>query len=199
MSIAPQKKHKDRNLFDKYLTPYSLTSQLLENITLDKNSTILEPCSSVESCIVKVLKDNGYNPTENIYIPDDPSTDFFNFNTSIKYDYIITNTPYGKCIVPFVKQMKKIATKQIICLYPMSTLHSTGRYNEIWNDKDYGLKKILMFSRPPWLEDKVQENGKYKTGINAYGWFIWENGYDGETIIKLIDNSSYVNRKRDLI
>jgi hypothetical protein len=105
--ITPQKKHTLRNPNDKYLTPYSLTQQLLENISIDKNSTILEPCSSVESCIVKVLKDNGYNPTENIYIPDDPSTDFFNFDTNKKYDYIITNTPYGKCIVPFVKQMKK--------------------------------------------------------------------------------------------
>jgi hypothetical protein len=195
--ITPQKKHIYRNANDKYITPYSLTQQLLDNVVIDKDVSILEPCCSVESCIAKVLKKNGYNPTENIYDPDKPETDFLNFDTSKKYDYIITNTPYGKSIIPFVKQMKKIATKQIICLYPMSTLHSTTRYKEIWNDKDYKLKTILMFVRPPWLKDTVQEDGKYNTGMNAYGWFIWENNYEGEISLKLIDNTLYVNKKSD--
>lgn len=195
--ITPQKKHIYRNANDKYITPYSLTQQLLDNIVINKDASILEPCCSVESCIAKVLKENGYNPTENIYDSDKPETDFLNFDTSKKYDYIITNTPYGKSIIPFVKQMKKIASKQIICLYPMSTLHSTTRYKEIWNDNNYKLKTILMFVRPPWLKDTVQEDGKYNTGMNAYGWFIWENNYEGEITLKLIDNTLYVNKKSD--
>jgi hypothetical protein len=196
--ISPQKKHIYRNANDKYLTPYSLTQQLLDNIHIDKNATILEPCSSVEGCIVKVLKENGYNPVENVYTEDKPHTNFFNFDTDKKYDYIITNTPYGKSIIPFVKQMKKIATKQIICLYPTSTLHSTSRYKELWKDTDYKLKSILMFVRPPWLMDTIQEDGKYNTGMNAYAWFIWENGYEGETIFKLIDNTLYINKKKSI-
>ena len=195
--VLPQKKHTKRNPNDKYLTPYSLTQQLLDYIHLDKTSTILEPCSSVEGCIVKVLRDNGYSPDENIYHPDNPSTDFLNFDTSKQYDYIITNTPYGKSILPFVKQMKKIATKQFIALYPMNTLHSTKRYDELFLDTEYKIKKILMFVRPPWLEDKVREDGKYKTGLNTYAWFIWEKGYDGEITLDMINNTSYVLKKKD--
>ena len=196
--ITPQKKHIYRNKNDKYITPYSITQQLLDNINIDKNATILEPCSSVEGCIVKVLRENGYNPVENVYTENNPNTDLFNFDTNKKYDYIITNTPYGKSIIPFVKQMKKIASKQIICLYPISTLHTTSRYKHLWNDEEYKLKSVLMFVRPPFLKDTIQDDGKYNTGMNAYGWFIWENGYKGETTFKIIDNTSFVNKKKSV-
>ena len=53
-----------------------------------------------------------------------------------------------------------------------------------------------MFSRPPFLTDKIQEDGKYNTGMNAYAWFIFEKGFSGDTIIKLIDNTEFVNRKK---
>lgn len=197
MIVLPQKKHTDRNQYDKYLTPYSLTQQLLESISLNKDIAILEPCSSVEGSIVKVLRDNGYtNVTENVFFPDKPETDIFNLPDTC-CDTIITNTPYGSDIIPFVQKMKRLATRQIIALYPMSTLHSTKRYKALWNDNTYKLKQILMFVRPPWLKDTVQANGKYDTGLNAYGWFIWENGYTGDPTLKLIDNSMYCNKKSD--
>jgi hypothetical protein len=197
MIIKPQKKHELRNKFDKYLTPYSLTQQLLDHIKLDKETSILEPCSSEEGAIVKVLRDNGYtNVKANIYVETNTETDLMNIlNNSC--DVIITNTPYGKCIIPFVNKMKQIARKKVIALYPISTLHSTIRYKELWNDNTYKLKEVLMFVRPPMLTNEVQANGKYNTGINAYGWFIWENNYQGEITLRLIDNSSFVNRKSD--
>jgi len=196
--ITPQKKHSLRNINDKYLTPYSLTQLLLDNVNIDKTATILEPCSSIEGSIVKILKNNGYtNITENIYI-ETPETDMFNLTGS--YDYIITNTPYGKCIIPMVEKMKILATKQVIALYPISTLHSTTRYNsEIFSKEDYKLKEVLMFVRPPWLRDSLQDDGKFDTGINAYGWFIWENGYNGEITLKMLDNSAFCNRKTKIL
>jgi hypothetical protein len=193
--ITNQKKHSLRNANDKYLTPYSLTQLLLDSINIDKTATILEPCSSVEGSIVKVLKDNAYtNVTENVYI-NTPETDIFNLIGS--YDYIITNTPYGKNIIPMVEKMKTLATKQVIALYPINTLHSTKRYNsKIFSKEGYKLKEVLMFVRPPFLKDTLQEDGKFATGISAYGWFIWENSYNGEITLKLLDNSSYCNKKQ---
>ena len=196
MIILPQKNHKIRNKYDKYLTPYSITQQLLDYISLDKNTKILEPCSSTEGCIVKVLRDNGFsNVTENIYDPLKPETDIFNLPND-SCDVIITNTPYGKDIISFVKKMKTIATKMVIALYPISTLHSTKRFNQLWNDDEYGLSEVLMFTRPAWLKDTIQKDGKYNTGINAYGWFIWTKGCKGNDIkLRIIDNSRFVNRK----
>jgi hypothetical protein len=194
--ITPQKKHSLRNINDKYLTPYSITQLLLENIEIDKTASILEPCSSVEGAIVKVLKNNNFtNITENVY-NETPETNIFNLEGN--YDYIITNTPYGKCIISMVEKMKQLASKQVIALYPISTLHSTTRFkSNIFSDENYKLKEVLMFVRPPWLKETLQDNGKFQTGINAYGWFIWEKGYKGEIMLKLLDNSKYCNRKSD--
>lgn len=193
--IVAQKKHLERNKNDKYLTPYSLTQMLLDNIELDKNASILEPCSSVEGSIVKVLKDNGYtNVVENIY-NETPETDIFNLQGT--YDYIITNTPYGKCIIPMVEKMKRLATKQIIALYPTNTLHSTKRYRSgIFSDENFKLKEVLMFVRPPFLKDTLQDDGKFQTGLTTYGWFIWEKGYKGGIQLKMLDNTDFCNRKK---
>jgi hypothetical protein len=194
MIVLPQKNHSVRNKNDKYLTPYSLTQLLLDTELIDKNASILEPCSSVEGAIVKVLKDNGYtNVTENIY-NETPETDIYNLQGN--YDYIITNTPYGKSIIPLVRKMKALATKQVIALYPINTLHSTSRLKSgIFSDESYKLKSVLMFVRPPFLKDTLQADGKFYTGLNSYGWFIWEKGYTGEVILKMLDNSKFCNRK----
>ena len=40
MIVAPQKKHILRNKFDKYITPYSVTQQLLDTILLDNYAFI---------------------------------------------------------------------------------------------------------------------------------------------------------------
>lgn len=196
--IVPQKKHELRNQYDKYLTPYSLTQQLLDCIELDKNIKILEPCSSTEGCIVKVLRDNGFtNVIENIYDPLKPETDIINLPDD-SCEVIITNTPYGKTIIPFVKKMKKISTQMVIALYPISTLHSTKRFNQLWNDDEYGLSEVLMFSRPPLLKDTIQDDSKYNTGMNAYGWFIWKKGCKSNDVkLRIIDNSMFCNRKKN--
>lgn len=197
MIILPQKKHILRNKFDKYITPYSVTQQLLDTILLDKTATILEPCCSEKLCITKILEKNGFtNVTSNIYDETKPETDLFNLDETNKFDYIITNTPYGKTIPDIIEKFKKIALKKIICLYPISTLHGTKRYNKLWLKDDFQLKEILMFVRPPFLKDSVQEDGCYQSGINAYGWFVWEKGYDGEIMLKLIDNYAFINRKK---
>jgi hypothetical protein len=198
--IVAQKKHTLRNKFDKYITPYSLTQQLLDSYAVDKDEDILEPCSSVEGCIVKVLRQNGFTRiTESVYDPDKEETDIMNMKDN-SCDIIITNTPYGKDIIPFVKKMKAIARKEIIALYPMSTLHSTSRYDALWCDKDYPLTNVLMFSRPPWLKDTVQEDGKYNTGINAYAWFVWKKGGEANNVkLSIIDNSKNINRKKVIL
>lgn len=199
--MIKQSKVKElRNKNDKYLTPYSIIQQLLDVIDVDKNSSILEPCCSIEKTIVKtLLKNNFTNVSFNIY-DETPETDFLNFNEENKYDYIITNTPYGnKTIINFVNKMKRIATKQIICLYQLSMLCGTNNFNELWNDDDYKLKEVYVLVRPSWLMNEVREDGKYKTGINQYAWFIWEKDYKGETILKHIDNAIYVLKKSDEI
>lgn len=195
--ITPQKKHVDRNENDKYLTPHTLTQILLDAIQLDKSLAILEPCSSIEKCIANVLTTNGYDVSINVFEKSKPETDFLTFDETKKYDVCFTNTPYGdKNVIAFVNKMKCVANYQVIALYPLSILHGSNKYTNLWNDKSYGLKYVYVLVRPPWLTDFVREDGKYSSGINQYAWFIWENGYDGKPMIDWLDNASHlINRK----
>lgn len=192
-------KKEFRNKNDNYLTPNSVIQQLLDIKTdIPKSSSILEPCCSPEKCIVNVLEQNGYNKVSyNIFDESNPETNFLTFDEEIKYDYIITNTPYGRCAMDFIDKMKKIATKQIITLYNLNFITGTKHYNKLWCDDSYKLKELYVFVRPCWLCDTIRLDGKYKTGINAYAWFVFEKGYKGETILKHIDNSRFVLTKND--
>ena len=197
--IKPSKIKNLRNINDKYLTPYSLIQQLLDiKKDIPKNALIFEPCCSNEKTIVNTLIKNGYNNIEyNIFDETNPKTDFLNFNEDKKYEYIITNTPYGRVVKQFINKMKKIAIKQVIALYTFNILSGTDNYDNIWLDENYKLKEIYLFTRPPWLLDTIREDGKYKTGINGYAWFVWENGYTGEPVLRHIDNNRFVLSKKD--
>lgn len=195
--IRPSKIKEKRNHNDNYLTPYSVIQQLLDVINIDKWASILEPCCSPEMTIVKTLKKNDFcNVIPNLYDETNPMSDFLKFDENVKYDYIITNSPYGDIITTnFINKMKKIATKQIICLYPMVILCGSKRYDRLWNDEEFKLKEIYVLVRPCLLTNEVREDGKYKTGMSNYAWFIWEKGFSGDTTIKHIDNTEFVLRK----
>ena len=87
--------------------------------------------------------------------------------------------------------MKKIATKKVVVLYPINTLNGVERYNEIFSDEKYKLSKIYQFVRFPMLEETIREDGCYKTGMTLYGWFVFEKGYEGDIILKQINNNKY--------
>lgn len=197
--IRQSKVKELRNKNDKYLTPPSVIQQLLDyKKDIPKNASILEPCCSPEKIIINTLEKNGFsNLSYNIYDENKPETNFLLFDESNKYDYIITNTPYGRVAIDFIAKMKKVATKQVIALYNFNTLTGTNNYNKIWKDDTYKLKEIYILVRPCWLKETAREDGKYKTGINGYAWFVWENGYTGEPILRHIDNSRFVLSKKD--
>lgn len=188
-----------RNKNDKYITPWSVVQQLLDIKTdIPKDASILEPCCSVEKIIVKQLEKNGYtNVSYNIYDETIPETDFLKFDETNQYDYIITNTPYGKVAIEFIEKMKKIAKKQVISFYTINTLTGSKNYERIWKQNNYKLKELYIMVRPCWLSDTIRDDGKYKTGINSYAWYVWDAEFTGEPIIRHIDNACFVLHKND--
>ena len=174
-----------RKKSDYYETPYSITNHILnrEQLILP----ILEPaCGS--GAIVKVLHENGYYPT---YYDIDKNF----FTETAKFETVITNPPYSQAF-EFTKKAKEIATSKIMFLLPLSYLHGKKRLDYIYSDNKFPLKCIYVFCRYPMLGEKLRQDGKYNTGMMVYAWFVWDKGYEGEPIIRWIDNNDDVLRSK---
>jgi len=193
-----------RHKSDFYQTPYSMTEQLLENEKFDYNKKIREPACG-KGAIRKILK--KFFNEENIYSSDILYHKYQNFLTNdciTPVDYIITNPPF-RLAFEFIQKSKEIAKEKFAMLLPLSYLHGQKRYEQkIFLDESYPLTKIYIFTRYPLLEETRRKDGKYKTGMMVYAWFIWENiKYFksvlpvGIPIIKWIDNNKYVLNSKD--
>ena len=47
------------------------------------------------------------------------------------------------------------------------------------------------------LGETLRSDGKYNTGMMVYAWYVFEKSYNGEPMIKWIDNNSDVLRKHE--
>jgi hypothetical protein len=179
---------------DFYSTPYSITKQLLEVEDFKYCKSVLEPCCGDEA-IVKVLDESKEFETIHYYDIKD-GTDFL--HEEKKYDCIITNPPFSLAY-EFILKAKEVCTEKFAFLLPLSYLHGEKRYQNIYKD-DYffPLHKIYVFTRYPMLGDELREDGKYKTGMMVYAWYIWEKDFFRQAPeINWISNQEYILNKND--
>lgn len=179
-----------RKKSDFYETPYSITRRFLEVEEFDYDLTICEPaCGS--GAIVKVLEEK----TNNI-VAYDIEKNFL--RETEQYDYIITNPPFSIAL-EFILRAKQVAKKKFAFLLPLSYLHGKKRYDEIYCDREYPLKKVYVFTRYPMLGEPLREDGKYNTGMMVYAWFVFDRDHEGPAAIDWIDNNDDVLSKRDKV
>lgn len=178
---------------DFYETPYSMTLQLLQHEKFLSSRNILEP-SCGHGAISMVLHDNGY---ENIQESDiKMGSNFLESNEKFKFDYIITNPPFSIAL-EFILKAKKISTWKIAFLLPLTYLHGQTRLKTIYNDREFPLARVHVFSRYPMLGDQLRKDGKYHTGMQVYAWYVWDKTHRGAPNICWIDNQKYVIGKGD--
>jgi hypothetical protein len=180
-----------RKKSDFYETPYSLTRHLLNVENFDFSKIVCEPACG-DGAIVCVLKEKWQS---NNIVAYDAEVNFL--KDTKQYDYIITNPPFSLAF-EFLQQSKKLAKNKFALLLPLSYLHGKKRYDMIYTDTDYPLKKVYVFTRYPMLGEKLREDGKYNTGMMVYAWYIFEKEYDGNPIIDWIDNNNDVLSKKDM-
>lgn len=184
-------KVEKRNKNDFYQTPYSITRHLLNNETFNYNLEILEPCCG-NNAIVNILKEKW---NDNLITYYDIEKDFLTETETDKYSYIILNPPY-RLAYDFILKCKEVCKKKFAMLLPLNYLHGKKRYDNIYCDINYPLKKVYIFTRYPLLtSDDVREDGCYNTGMMVYAWFIFEKDYIGKTEIDWIDNNNDVLKK----
>ena len=84
-------------------------------------------------------------------------------------------------------------------MLPLSYLHGKKRYDTIYSDTSYLLSRIYVFTRYPMLGEKLRTDGKYKTGMMVYAWFVWDKKSNNQKPeINWIDNNGFVLTKEDL-
>ena len=169
---------------DFYATPPLAVKELMKLETFDKN--IWEPCCGMNH-ITNVLKDNNYNVKTSDIIDrvNDGSVeiiDFLNYNGKYNGD-IITNPPY-KLATEFVyKSIETITYGHKVAMFLKLTFLETKKRYELF--KKYPPKVIYVASMRFGCSQTGEFNSDGNTGSAiAYCWYIWEKGYNGDTIIK---------------
>jgi len=165
----------DRQKDDFYATPPEATQQLLD---VEKfKGKIYEPCCG-QGHISKVLIKNGYDVESSDLVNRGYGKSNIDFLMEYQTrDNIITNPPYGRLLMQFVRQTQKIADKKIAMLLKLTFLEGQER-KEFF--KEYPPTRVHVFSK----RLSLMKNGEsYDGGMMALAWFVWEKNNKTTTTI----------------
>jgi len=179
-----------RKASDFYETPYSMTQQFLDTGELSPRVATLEPAHG-KGAIVRVLKKNGFADVTAY----DQETDFLKERRT--FGQGITNPPFSLA-KEFILKSKQVFRSKFALLLPLSYLHGKERLDTIYSDKAFPLKCCYVFCRYPMLGDDLRADGKYRTGMMVYAWFVWDRRYKGEPMIRWLDNQPHILSARTL-
>lgn len=189
---------------DFFPTPYSMTRQFLEREYFDYSGSVLEPACG-GGHMSKILKEK-FRAVNSYDLKD--GHDFY--KEKERYDYVITNPPYGKEADKFVIKAKSVTKHKFAMLLRTNYLSGQERYDsEVYR----WLRDIYVFTRMPDLrpfikttdkegkvslvQNPIREDGTYPTAGIVYAWMVWDVGYIGKPSINWIDNQKYVLKKKD--
>jgi len=176
--IAGYGNKSDRSKGDFYPTPSFVLFPILEKENFE--GTILEPCCG-EGHISKELLSKGFDVTSRDLFDrgyGETGIDFLFMPQPKTFDNIITNPPYNLAL-EFAQTSLMVAKKKVALLMKINFLEGVKRKTFLENSP---LKYVYVFSKRQTLTRPDWE-GKNK-GFITYAWFVWEIGYEGETIIK---------------
>lgn len=174
-----------RKASDLYETPHSMTRQLLDVEPFSE--WILEPAAG-HGAISSVLRARGWEVVEDD-INEGPGGDFL-----VRIGHapcIITNPPYTLAL-QFILKARQVATWKFAFLLPIDYLHGNERYRRVFQDTEFPLARVWVFTRRPMLGEPLRDDGKYHTGMQTYAWFVWDRYHRGPATIGWIDNQEFV-------
>lgn len=174
----------NREKDDFYATPPLAVNKLME---LEKfNENIWEPCCGMNH-ITNILIKNGYKVFTSDIIDrvGDDTVEIIDFldTKRIWGGDIITNPPY-KLATEFVyKALESVINGAKVAMFLKLTFLETQKRKKLF--QEYPPKVIYVSSSRLGCSQtsEFDETGNTVSAI-AYCWFIWEKGYQGDTIIK---------------
>lgn len=176
---------KERQIEDYYATDPKAAELLLK---LETFSPDIWECACGEGHLSKVFEKAGYNVKSTDLIDrgyGETGIDFLDTNILQWNGDIITNPPY-KYAQEFVEQALSVILKgnKVAMFLKIQFLEGKKRKNLFVSQPP----KIVYVSSSRLLCAKngnfVKSLGAIGSSAVAYGWFVWEKGFTGNTILK---------------
>ena len=171
---------------EDYYASDPLAGKLL--LEVEKFAPLIWECACGEGHLSEVFKAAGHKvlSTDLVYrgYGYKNSIDFLDQNIQEFDGDIVTNPPY-KYALEFVKKALNCVkdNRKVAMLLRLLFLEGKAR-REFFNVNPP--KTVYVFS----ARIDCAKNGdfeRYKSGAQAYAWFVWEKGYTGDTVIKWIN------------
>lgn len=191
-SLAGMSVTRERVENDFYATPRNAIEAILEKVELQ--GSILEPAAG-QGHITAVLKEKyPFNEIvstdliqreEKFGIPIEGGIDFLTHDFKRKFDNIITNPPFNKA-QEFIEKALQLANDKVIMFARIQLLEGNKR-KEMFDNAP--LKYVYVFSKrvkPLRNGEELNEKGKPWQSTMCFAWFVFEQEYEGEPIIRWI-------------
>lgn len=157
-----------RRAGDFYQTPPSMTERFLDACPVQR-LPVLEPAAG-DGAMVGVLRARYGSCWVRSY---DIRTGHDFLEERRQFPTVITNPPFSLSL-EFIEQCKRVATDRFSLLMPIDYLHGIERYRRVFSARDeWTLSTLHVYVRRAMLDDKVREDGRYKTGMITWTWYTW--------------------------
>lgn len=191
-NIAGGNPRRGRAKNDYYATNPKDTLDFIEQLSTDgfslDNKTILEPCAGaghITDVLLEKYKDITVDQFDIAPKRDDVQELDFLKGEFGKYDVVLTNPPF-KIAKDIITKSLDIADEYVIMFLKLQFLESVSRKEWLKNSP---LKYIYVYSRrasPMMNGSNIDENGKKFSNTMTFAWFVWEQEYEGEPIVRWI-------------
>lgn len=177
---------QERQAEDYYATSPIAAQLLLDVETFDNN---IWECACGEGHLVNIFRENGYN-VRNSDIIDRCKNEVYDFLSTENKEWegdIITNPPY-KYASEFINKSLEIIPKG----------HKVAMFLKLLFLEGKARKKLFTLYPPKVIyvsSSRIMcaKNGDFETmketggSAVAYAWYIWDKGYNGDTIVRWIN------------
>ena len=160
-------------------------------------------CACGHGHIVRTLQELG---ATDIYASDlvdygfgyNVSNFLMDYEHTGEFDTILTNPPYKYTTDFIIHALDQVKDNgRVIMLLPTTTLAGVNRYKKIFSIEPP--KYVYVFARNTYAL-LVAEGDKIGPPKLSHSWFIWEKGYQGETIIRwLFEDNDPDSRVAELV
>jgi len=179
---------------DYYATDPKAVKKLFNNLAINKQiNSFLEPCVGEGNIADEVISIRKPNTTKFIDIVDRgyPNTevaDYLTYSSDEKFDLIMTNPPYSLGQEFVNKSMSMLSKGGYLIMFLKIQFLEGMKRKPMFNK--YPPKYIYVFRKRmgTWRNgEEFDDDGKHRSTTMCHAWFVWQDGFSGEPIVRWID------------